>query len=496
MIFTLDHSFFIWQLGSMSIKNLDFMLSPTQTAYVFSDATINVIVGNTGEGKTHASIAAMPVHAERCGRPIRAAIVRDTHENIKSSTARSIQEAFEDFPQLIKFKNDFKQLTIFSEPRVEVDLFGIDDLASLSKLQGPEYAFIWLEEPAPIADKSNAGLSIEVFRAALVRCARQKGTRPRLQISMNPADKEHWTYKELIEAPDVLPDYPLITKKVWFIKYGENQHVSEASRQAVKVAYKDDPASYTRYVEGKFAPVYRGVKVAESYNPERHQSNYILIPARGLVSFAFFDSWHNPACVLGQITTTGRLIYIDTLRLLGGDIRTLMEMQVLPLLNSPKWKDKSRSWRIGGDFSMKIPDQSNLLETASQVVEEAFWPLAGGRLKPIFEAGPSKWPPIEQHIGAVLRGSDSRGEPLVLLSADNHILHTGLEGAWHYPTNNAGQISSRVPEKDEASHPCDAWAASTCVLLSSIKGRKIPATYRDLARKNRQRVQTYAVGGR
>jgi hypothetical protein len=129
------------------------------------------------------------------------------------------------------------------------------------------------------------------------------------------------------------------------------------------------------------------------------------------------------------------------------------------------------------------------------VVENAFAPLVGGRLKPIFEAGPSKWPPIEQHIAAVLRGSDSRGEPLILLSADNQLLHKGLEGAWHYPTNNSGQISSRVPEKDEASHPCDAWANSTCVLLSTIRARTNTAAHQELARRNKQRVQTYAVGG-
>ena len=42
------------------------------------------------------------------------------------------------------------------KPTVE-DFFWIDDPASLSKLQGPQYAIIWLEEPAPIIEKQNAG---------------------------------------------------------------------------------------------------------------------------------------------------------------------------------------------------------------------------------------------------------------------------------------------------------------------------------------------------
>lgn len=225
----LDRGPLIWEWDSVK-----FDLSPTQTEYVFSNATVNVLVGNTGEGKTHASVVAMPYHAARCGRPIRAAIVRDTHENIKTSTARSIQDVFIDDPGYIRFRNDFRQLTIKSDPPVEADLFGIDDLGSLSKLQGPEYALIWLEEPAPMADKVNAGLKEEVFNAALVRAARQRGTIPRVQVSMNPADEEHWTYKRFIEAPDVDPELPLITKRVWFIKYGENRYVSEESRQAVR----------------------------------------------------------------------------------------------------------------------------------------------------------------------------------------------------------------------------------------------------------------------
>lgn len=155
---------------------LRFDLTPTQSAYVHSTAVVNLIYSNTGEGKTYASVVAMLAHAQRCGRPIRCAIVRDTHENIKTSTARSIMEMFEETPFIYKFRNDYKQLTFFTHPRVDVDLFGIDDPASLSKLQGPEYALIWLEEPAPMADKANAGLSEEVFNAALVRATRQKNT--------------------------------------------------------------------------------------------------------------------------------------------------------------------------------------------------------------------------------------------------------------------------------------------------------------------------------
>jgi hypothetical protein len=482
----------------MSDTSLLGRLTPTQVAYVNSSATVVVIISNTGEGKTFASIAAMISHAKRSGRPIRCAIIRDTHENIKLSTARSIQEFFEQYPRYYRFKNDFKELEIFSNPRVYVDLFGIDDPAALSKLQGPEYALIWLEEPAPMADRVNAGLSEDVFNAALVRCTRQKGTLSRLQVSMNPADEEHWTHRRLIEDAYIDLENPLITREVFRVPYGENIYASEISRQAVKAAYKDDSAAYTRYVLGEFAPVYRGISVTPQYNRERHLEKILLEPVFGLVSFAFFDSWQSPACVLGQITQWNRLVYLDAVQLTSNaDIRTLIELEVLPILQSPRWtapdgRSKARAWRIGGDFTMKQPDQSNKLESAARAVEKYF-PGA------FFEAGPARWEFIKQHISYVLRGSDRLGQPLVVISPNCKILDKGLSGGWHYPKDNAGHASRGIPEKTgdagKYSHICDAWANSLCVLLPS-KIAEIPQKRRrDFDMRHRKRAESYAFCG-
>lgn len=115
----------------------------------------------------------MVYHARRCGKDIRAALVRDTHQNIKMSTVPSLSEIFGAF---VTFHDDFKKMVIHSQPRVEADLFGIDDPASLSKLQGPEYAIIWLEEPAPIIERANVGLPKDVFDLSVARASRQKGT--------------------------------------------------------------------------------------------------------------------------------------------------------------------------------------------------------------------------------------------------------------------------------------------------------------------------------
>lgn len=470
---------------------LEYEFSPTIKDFIYSEKTITILIAPLGEGKTFGCIGAMVAHAERCGQPIRCAIVRDTLENIKLSIVPSIQEFFENHPHAYRFKNEFKELTIFTNPRIDVDLFGIDDPASLGKLQGSSaYSLIWLNEPAPISDKANAGLSEEVYNVAVIRALRRKGTPGRLLVDMNPADEDHWTYRRFIEEEDFDPNFPLVQKQVWHVPYGENTELGEDARQAAMKMYANDPASYARYVEGKFAKIKVGQAVTPDYKELIHRAPMRLVPAKGLVSFAFFDSWHNPACVLGQITQTGRLIFLNTLRLEGGDIRALIENQVLPMINNPEWKDKPRSWRVGGDCTMKQPDQSNIMESAAKVVE-SFFPGT------IFQPGPSKWHHMKAGFSYALNHS-IQGLPAVYLSKDNLLLHKALDGQWHYKTDNSGNVTRAEtvkPEKDSASHFADAWANACCVLLPMVDRKVDMKKYRELAMKNKARVQTYAVGG-
>ncbi|MBM4288356.1 MAG: hypothetical protein FJ135_09470 [Deltaproteobacteria bacterium] len=466
-------------------NKLDLYLSATQSAYAHSDALINVIIGPAGEGKTYASVGAMIISAQRNKRPVLWAVIRDTHTNIKRSTVRSINKIFRKTPSLVAWRDDYRQLAIHCNPKVEVDLFGIDDPGALNRLQGTEYDGIWLEEPAAMLERANSGLSEEVFNDALLRCVRAQAEFSRLQVSMNPADEEHWTFPRLVEAPDVDPENPLITKKVFWIQPGENIHLKETARQAARSAYKNDPAAYERYVLGKFAAVYRGERVTPEYNQEWHRSPDPIIPAPGLVGFRFWDGWHNPACLIGQRTKLGRLIHIDTLFLPGGDIGSLIDRMVLPLMESPRWKDKCFEWRDIGDRTMLIPDQSRKQHSAAKVIEEKL----GGR----FEPGPSKWPILKLGIKRVLN-MNIQGMPAYYLSPTEKLLHKGLKGAWHYKTDNSGKAVSNIPEKDEISHVCEAWANGVCVMLPANVVQDV-GSLRQAAGRAKKRAQTYAVGG-
>jgi len=473
--------------------------SPTVQRFIMSKKTITILVAPLGEGKTFGCIATILQHAGRCGQPIRVAIVRDTLENIKLSIVPSVQEFFQIFfpdnpTKYYRFKNEYKELTIFANYRIDVDLFGIDDPASLGKLQGSSaYSLIWLNEPAPIADKANAGLSEEAYNVAGIRAVRRTGTPGRLIVDMNPADEEHWTHRRFIEEEDFDPRFPLVQKEVFFVPYGENAHLKEESRQMAMKMYANDEASYARYVEGKFAQIYRGEKVTPEYKEAIHLCPDILVPAPGLVSFAFFDGWHYPACVLGQVTSTGRLTFLDTLRLPNSDVRILMDTLVFPMLSSPKWKGKARCWRIGGDRTMKQPDQSNRNESAAKAVEDGFRKFL--RVPDIFfEPGPSLWETIKRHVKNALLARDFRNDPVVILSQDNKLLHKALNGAWHYKTDNSGNIRRDLkPDKDVHSHVADGFANAVSVILPSLDRKANLGKYRQQAMKNRRRGESYAV---
>jgi hypothetical protein len=465
---------------------LEFELTPTQEEYAFSTSVVNAIISNTGEGKTFASIASLPIHAKRCGKPIRGAIVRDTHQNIKMSTVPSIKE---DFGSHVRFYDDYKFMRMFTNPPVEMFLLGIDDEAALSKLQGPEYAVIWLEEPAPMKDKLNAGLAEDVFNAALVRCTRQKGTVPRLQISMNPADRHHWTYRRLITDSCIDPDNPLITRRVWFIPYGENLYATEISRQAVKAAYRNDPAAYLRYVKGEFAPVYTGSRVTPQFSQELHVSDFFLKPADGLVSFRAWDGWHNPACLLGQITPAGRCVFIDALKLdRGGDVRQLIQTKVLPMMESPRWKGKAKAWRDIGDFSMMNPDQSNITQSPGKVIETAF--------KTVFEKGPSTWESMKLGLGRAFN-TNINGLPALAIDPRLTLLIAGLEGGWHYKTDLSGNIvfqagkRNPLPVKNEVSHSCDAFANAVNIIFPEIIFDVFGNSLAEANKRNLRRAGSY-----
>ncbi|MCG6535808.1 MAG: hypothetical protein L7F78_14195, partial [Syntrophales bacterium LBB04] len=465
--------------------DLNIILSPTQYEFVTDDAHIVQIIGPFGEGKTVAGIVGLIIHAARCGRNIRAAIIRDTFQNIKISTKRDMEEYL---GSQVRFTDNGRSAIIYSDPQVDLDLFGIDDQASMSKLQGPQYACIWLEEPAPVIEKANAGLPKDVFNFALTRASRQRDTILRVQITQNPADESHWSAK-LAEEPDEYmtvidentKEVTSIIKHVYRIKPGENRFLSSLSRAAVKAAFKDDPEKWARYVEGKEASISLGKKVTPGYNPLVHFSPKILpvFPGDGI---QMWDGWGHPCCILAQWQPVGlgeakQLIIHDVLTDEGIGTKELIQEQIFPILNSPKWKNKIKNWQAIGDPSMANMDQSSIRSSARREIEDAF--------QTKFQLGPKDWPPRREPLNHALKEMLADGKPSILLSRSAVKLHRALKGGWHYKVDNSGNVIGDKPvQNSEESHPGNAFSYGIA-LLKPYSPRKEFEKKMDNAREKR-----------
>lgn len=418
-------------------RDLLFDLSPTQSAFVHTDAHINILKGPMGEGKTYAGVAALIRHAERCGRNIRGALIRDTHQNIKISTAPDIQEVLRRY---VTFKDDSKKMIIHSTPKVEMDLFGIDDPTALSKLQGPQYAIIWLEEPAPIEDKSNAGLPRNVYDLSIARAARQRDTILRVQITQNPADEDHWTEEVANEPRIVAEDLETgekIIKAVFNIAYGENKYLKSLTRLAHIAAFKGDPGKYARYVEGRAAPVSVGAKVTPEYNSQIHYADKELDVVPGAVGVRFYDGWHHPVCIIGQLISPGKLWIHHAHYGDGMGMRELLTDYVKPSLASPKYAGKIHDWRDIGDPTIATPDQSTTSMSTQKVIEDL--------LKTRFERGPTRWKARIQPTKTALTKLSTDGGIKILISSTAYNLHRALNGGWHWKTSNNGRKIGNLP---------------------------------------------------
>ncbi|HAJ26815.1 MAG TPA: hypothetical protein DCG53_06145 [Syntrophus sp. (in: bacteria)] len=458
-------------------SDLVFDLSPTQTAFVHSAAHINHLTGPMGEGKTHCGVARLLAHAYRCKlKPLQAAIIRDTHENIKTSTAISLREVLGD---RAVFKNDYKKLFIKAEFPVECDLFGIDDPASVSKLQGPQYGTIWLEEPAPIHEKANAGLPREVFDMSISRAGRQKGSIPNLQITQNPADENHWT-TELQDEPYeymIADDGTVITKRTFHIRKGENKFLTALQRAMNQAAFKNDPGKWARYVEGKTATVHQGISVTPNYGPERHYSQKILPIYPNLECYRWWDGYQHPSCVIAQYNPAGQLVIHDAMVMVGAGVKELIGEKLQPLLMSPKYRDrKIPSWRDIGDPSMTTSDQSTNTMTAAKIIQQL--------LKTRFEKGPVRWNMRIEPINNALGRSISEGRPLIVISASAVPVHRALKGGWHYKVDNNGHRLGNEAVKNEADHVGNACGYGIAILL--------PYNVRDDYKKKKEEVDRAA----
>jgi len=479
-------------------------LTPTQFRFCASEARIVWLEGPAGEGKTYAAIAGLFTHRQRMVayyrqqapgtpiRPMQVAIIRDTHQNIKTNTIKSIQRAF---PGMFAFRDDAKRMfqtgvdvqhlnEWYEKPAgnpptwIDAALFGMDNLDSLDRIQGGEYDVIWIEEPAPIRSTGNNGIREEVYLVCGTRI--RGGEHPkRLQVTMNPGDEAHWTSRQ--------QDNPIIdSMDVFRIKYRENTHLSDFDREMTKAMYAGRADLTARFVEGKRARVYEGVAVTPEFQPDLHVAKEWLMPDPSLEVIRCWDGGLNPACVTMQQMPNGRLFIYDAMLGQNMGMKQLIEAKVKKVLARPRYQ-RIKRWRDIGDPTLTTRDNSDSDHMPSRVIEDL--------LKTTYEPGVSSWEIRREALKYIMTQSPN-GLPMLQVNPrtteDETInwIKGGFSGDYSYKVTPAGQVIRDVPVKNLFSHPCDAVSHVVAQIYFRPKEERIPA----MPRTVRQRAKSYGVG--
>ena len=484
---------------------LEMRLSGTQFDFCDCDERIVWLEGPAGEGKTYSAIAAFFRHRQRMldyygqkypGKPVRpmqVAIIRDTFVNIKTNTIKSIQRAF---PGTFAFRDDGKKMFQtgvdvadlngwYEKPEgsppswIDASLFGMDDLASLDRIQGGEYDIIWIEEPAPILSSGNNGIKEEVYRVCGARI-RGAGEPKRLQVTMNPADEGHWTSRQ--------QDSPIIPSMAVFrIKKGENKHLSDFDREMTRLMYTGRADLTARFVEGKRARVYEGVAVTPEFNTEMHVAKEWLMPDPSLEVIRCWDGGLNPSCVFIQLTPSGRLHVLDSIVGQNMGMDQCIKSKVKVLLARPRYQ-RVKKWRDCGDPSLANREQSNSDHRASLVIEDL--------LKTTYEPGVSSWE-IRREAYKYILTQMPNGLPMLQVNPRTtqecesvNWIKAGLSGDYSYKVTPQGTVVRDVPVKNLFSHPCDALSHVIAHIFFRPKEDPAPK----VSKAMRERAKTYGVG--
>lgn len=425
----------------MSDIKIDLTRHPSQKRMILSDKTVVVLIGPKGEGKTYGAIGSILYHAKHFGHKIRGAVIRDRFTNIQRATIPSIQKAV---GSIIIFHRDG---ALMRGPNFEADLFGVDDLADVSNIQGTEYMFVWIEEPAPTFDVGSTGIREEVFTMCYARGGREKGAIDKVFVTMNPASKNHWTYKKFILNPEA--DFEVIR-----IPYGENLDLPDTERAKTMRAFRNNPAMYARYVSGEFSSVHLGLSVTPGFSELFHRSPVVIEPFETL-TFRLWDGGLWPTCAFLQIFPNGQIVCLKTLRGENIGMKQFLEYSVQPLI-AEKFH-KVHEWRDIGDPSLWNTDPMDSTKSVAEVIENT--------LGTVYESGEMGWDNRREALTNLFtRVID--GQPGFLVSSDDDIMIEALGGGWHYHKNSAGQILTDKPVKDQHSHPGDALSHGITAILS------------------------------
>lgn len=414
-----------------------------QKKFIESRAKADLFSSRMGEGKS-AGLAWSAFYHTRHNPGAEWALIRDTWENMQSTTMKTF---FEWFPPGVagEFHATKKVFKWASGLAVgEVQFLGMDDPQDASKLMSRSLAGFGIDEPAPAI--GSGGVDELIFDIGMSRL-RQSGMKwYGAKLAENNPDENHWTYRKFVN-----PGKEGFV--VWQPTNPENALNLPASYYAdLRKIWSHRPDLLRRFVEGEFGFQQMGKAVTPQWSDKLHLA-VGLSPINRMDTYVLWDFGHNPTAIFTQKTPMGAWHILDALVGEGIGVEELIMDGVKPLVAD---RYKLSKLRHIGDPAGNEREQTSISRTAVRYILQEL----GGN----WRSGPVRTAARIDPLQAVLtRTINGRG--LVQVDRERASkVYQALRGGWHYHTARSGLIGVE-PVKNEHSHPGDAMGYGAAILF-------------------------------
>jgi hypothetical protein len=437
----------------------DYSDAPTLEAFAASNARVRGVMGPFGSGKSTACVMEIIQRsmAQAPGpdgiRRTRWAVVRNTYPQLQDTTIKTFFDWFP--PEFCGKYHDQKHNYLITKLKgclIDIMFRALDRPDHVKNLLSLEITGAWGNEAREIPEAIIDGLDGRIGRYPAMKdggCT-WKG----IFMDTNPPEDGSWWHRKFeVEKP---ANWEIFKQPSGVSASAENRNhlIPNYYEELMQGKSKE---WINVYVHGNYGFIVEGEPVTPEYNPGVHHANYSLPVIPGATGFRFWDGGLNPTCIIGQITPSGRLHFIDGLILPGSGMKQLVVSQVMPLM-SMKY-GMVDEWLDFGDPTLATKDQGNSESVPARIIET--------HLGTSF-VGSEHWPVTREASKNALNLMID-GRPFVLIGKECDILHKALLGGWHYPKTATGRVVHDKPLKNVHSHPADCFGMGMIMLMGKPK---------------------------
>lgn len=473
---------------------IDYIAEPTPVKFHASNAFVRGIMGPLGSGKSVA--CCLEIHRRGSEqlpnkqgiRKFRAAIIRNSYPELKTTTIKTWQDWFPDSICHMNWGSPItgtikqpgaptKEFPLGTKVEMEILFLALDRPKDVKKLLSMELTMGWINEARELPKEILDGITSRVGRYPAKRDGGPTWTG--VILDTNPPDDDHWWY-DLAETkkpegyrfwrqPGAMIKH--VNKETKEVTYTPNPKAENVDNQPLGYRYWQQmvPGKAQEwlkvYVLGEYGTVYDGKPIYEEYNDGIHCAEKDLEVMRGLTLYLGFDFGRTPACAIFQMSPTGQVRIIDEVATEKMGVRNMVRNILKPKLQNEYGGMTIRAW---GDPAGKSGHDTTE-DTCMSILEEEGLPTEPARTQePIAR---------REAVAKLLTSFDADGSPAFLLSPKCKILRKGFNGAFMYErVQVVGEVRFKdQPKKNIYSHVHEGLQYGCLMIQEGLKIERVTA---------------------